>query len=102
MIILYLTCANSDEANKISQALLEARLVTCVRQSNVSSSYWWGNKINHDDEVLLMMESREDKFNAIEKVVTKLHSYDEYVLTAVPVLKTTPGVEQWIDETLDQ
>lgn len=85
MVILYLTCANEDEAKTISRALLEARLIACARRSPVSSSYWWDGKINQD----------------IEKVVTKLHSYDEYVLTAVPVLKTTPGVRQWLNETLN-
>lgn len=101
MVILYLTCANEDEAKTISGALLEARLIACARRSPVNSSYWWDGKINQDDEILLMMESIEDNFDDIEKVVTKLHSYDEYVLTAVPVLKTTPGVRQWLNETLN-
>lgn len=99
-MILYLTCANEVEANTIATALLEAKLVACVRQSQISSSYWWDSKINHDNEVLLMMESSEDKFDDIEKAVAKLHSYDEFVLTAIPVLKTTPGVEQWLSNTL--
>ena len=97
MIILYLTCADTGEAKKIGDALLKARLVSCVRSNPVSSSYWWGGKINHDEEVLLMMESLEEKFDAVEEVVTKLHSYDEYVLTAVEVRKTTPGVHKWLD-----
>lgn len=100
MIILYLTCVNEDEAKTIGMALLEEKLVTCVRRSQVSSSYRWDGKINHDDEVLLMMESLEEHFDAIEAVVTKLHSYDEYVLTAVPVAQTTPGVHKWLSDTL--
>ncbi len=100
MIILYLTCADEDEAKKIGNALLEEKLVACVRRSRVSSSYWWDGKINHANEVLLMMESLEEKFDAIEAIVTRLHSYDEYVLTAVAVNKTTAGVLQWLDSTL--
>lgn len=100
MIILFLTCANANEAKTISKALLESKLVACVRQSSVSSSYWWDNKIQNDDEVLLMIESVEEKFDEIEAVVTKLHSYDEYVLTAVQVLRTTPGVEKWLKDVI--
>jgi hypothetical protein len=48
------------------------------------------------------MESLEEKFDDIEKIVTQLHSYDEYVLTTVPVLKTTSGVHTWLDETLNK
>ncbi len=100
MIILFLTCANAEEAKTISHALLESKLIACVRQSPVSSSFWWENKIQTDEEVLLMMESIEEKFDQIETKVTELHSYDEYVLTAVQVLRTTPGVEKWLKGTI--
>jgi periplasmic divalent cation tolerance protein len=100
MIILYLTCANEDEAVKISDTLLKEKLIACSRRFQISSSYWWDGKINNDGEILLMMESLEEKFEAIEAMVTKLHSYDEYVLTAIPVIKTTPGVLKWLNDTL--
>jgi len=100
MIILFLTCANAAEGRSISNALLERKLAACVRQSSVDSSYWWDNKIQKDDEVLLMIESVEEKFDEIEAVVTKLHSYDEYVLTAVQVLRTTPGVEKRLKDII--
>lgn len=100
MVILYLTCADDSEAEKIATALLEAKLVACARRSLVSSSYWWDGEIQHARETLLMMESIEEKFDAIKKVVAKHHSYDEFVLTMTPVTKTTPGVEKWLKETL--
>lgn len=100
MTILYLTCANKTEADVIGTALLEAKLVACVRQIPVSSSYWWNGAINHDDEVLLMMESVEEKFDEVDKMVAGLHSYDQYVLTSVAVSKTTAGVENWLNDIL--
>jgi len=102
MVILYLTCANGTEAKTIANALLETQLIACARRSSVSSSYWWDGQIHHDEEVLLMMESLEEKFSEIEVIVTKLHSYKEYVLTMIPVLKTTPGVHKWLDSTLEK
>ena len=102
MIILYLTCANDIEAAKITDALLQARLVTCVRRMNVSSTYWWNDTINKDEEVLLMMEGVQEKFDGIEAVVAGLHSYEEFVLTAVDVLRTTPGTEKWLNDALEQ
>ena len=100
MIILYLACADDDEAKAIGQALLEAKLIVCARRFPIQSSYWWAGKIQNDDEVLLMMESLEEKFSEIEAIVTKLHSYKEYVLTMETVDKTTPGVEQWLEEVI--
>ena len=99
MIIVYLTCANDAEAKNISQTLLGAKLIACARRAPVSSSYWWSGKINHDHEVLLMMETIEEKFDDINKMVGEIHSYEEHVMTAVSVFKTTAGVEQWLKET---
>lgn len=100
MIIFYLTCTDNDEATRIANELLENKLIACARRSSINSTYWWDGKIQSDDEVLLMMESVEEKFDAIEKKVTELHSYDQFVLTAVPVVRTTPGVEKWLGEVL--
>lgn len=100
MVILYLTCADDDEAKRIANTLLEAKLIACARRSPVSSSYWWDGEINHADEVLLVMESVASKFEEIQAVITKLHSYDGFVLTMTPVEKTTPGVEKWLEESL--
>ncbi len=101
MIILYLTCSDKKEADTIGTALLEARLVACVKQSHVSSTYLWNKKLNQDEEILLTMESIIEKFDDIEEAVNKLHSYDQHVLTAVQSIKTSPGVETWLKESLD-
>jgi len=100
MIILYLTCASPKEADDITKALLADKLVACVRQAAVDSSFWWEGKIDHDHEVLLMMESIEDKFDAIEAKISELHSYDQFVLTSVKVDRTTAGVEEWLGEAI--
>lgn len=98
MVILYLTCASNDEAKKIALALLDAKLAACIRRLPVESDYWWDDNIQHDSEVLLMIESKEEKFDEINALVEKLHSYKDYVLTAVPVVRTTPGVLTWIND----
>lgn len=101
LITLFLTCADQAEATKITRALLEKRLAACIKQMPVHSTFHWEGEIQESDEVLLLIESAEEKFDAINKVVEQLHSYKEYVLTAVPIVKTTPGVMQWVKEVCD-
>lgn len=98
--ILFLTCANNTEADGISAALLESKLVFCVKKQPVSSSFLWKGKINSSDEVLLIMDSLEHNFKKIDKVVSMLHSYDTYVLIALPVTQTTKNVENWVKDEL--
>jgi periplasmic divalent cation tolerance protein len=100
MTILFLTCANAKEANNISKTLLEKRLIACARKIPVSSSFWWKGKVDRADEAMLMMESVEEKFGEIETEVKKLHSYETFVLTTIPVGRSSSGVQEWLKESL--
>lgn len=98
--ILFLTCTNRKEADKITQTLLKKHLVVCVKKIPISSSFWWEGKIDHTQEILLMMESEESKFSEAEKEVRKIHSYKTFVLVSLPISKTSKGVKDWLEKEL--
>jgi periplasmic divalent cation tolerance protein len=98
--ILFLTCANSEDADTIAQSLLEKKLVFCVKKLPVSSSFLWQRKIDHSDEVLLMMDSVEENFEKIKTEVAKHHSYKTFVLLACPISHTTKDVKEWMKKEL--
>jgi periplasmic divalent cation tolerance protein len=100
LITLFLTCANVQEAKKISDKLLDEKLAACVRQTDVNSDFLWKGKKEHGKEVLLIIDSTEDKFDGIEAAVKRLHSYDVFVLTAYLVIKTSSGVKEWMRESI--
>lgn len=100
MILIYLTCKDNEEANKISESFLKKRLVACAKKLPVESKFWWEGKIDNTNEVMVMFETVEDKFEAIEKEVDRLHSYDTPMLFSVTVSKTTDKVEAWLKEEI--
>ncbi len=98
--ILLLTCANTEEADKIAKTLLEKKLVVCVKKTSVSSSFLWKGTIDTSEEVLLIMDSIEENFTSIETEIRKIHSYETFVLVSLPVSQTSQGVEAWMKEEL--
>ena len=100
LITLFLTCTNEQEAKKISKKLLEAKLAVCIRRTNVSSNFIWKGKIDHAQEVLLIIESIQEKFDEIEAVIKPLHSYETFVLSSYPIAKTSAGVQEWVKESI--
>jgi uncharacterized protein involved in tolerance to divalent cations len=48
----------------------------------------------------MMIESLDDKFAAIEATIRQLHSYETFVLEALPVYRASKGVEKWVQEVL--
>lgn len=99
-ILLFLTCANNQEADKISDALLDKHLVVCVKKNNVSSSFLWKGKKDKAEEVLLIMDSKESLFTKIEEEIKKIHSYETPVLVSVAVNQFSLGIDQWVKEEL--
>lgn len=100
VVILLLTCKNRPEAKKICRTLLEKKLIVCSKLMSVSSSYLWKKKIESSSEMLVLMESVDQKFSEIESTIASLHSYTTFTLFAVPSLMTTSSVQQWMEEEL--
>ncbi|MCL2037398.1 divalent-cation tolerance protein CutA [Candidatus Saccharibacteria bacterium] len=97
---LYLTCEDRPEADKITQTLLEKHLIACAKFLPVDCKFWWKEAITCGKEILVIMESRLDLFNEIEKVITPLHSYETFVLEAIPVSRVSKKATEWMNEQL--
>src|SRR3989338_9254644 len=100
--LLFLTCANQAEADKIAQSLLEKRLAVCVKKTPVNSDFLWQGKIDHASEILLMMDSSEELFDQVEQEVKRLHSYDTPNLVSVLVSHSSAGIPEWMKQELKQ
>ena len=97
---LWLTCKDAREADEIAKKLLNLRLIACAKQIPVVSDYRWQGKIEHEEEVILIMEGRLDLFDQIEAAVRKLHSYNTFVLSAIPIIRLSRGSKKWLEAEL--
>lgn len=97
-IMITTTFNNKDEANKISELLLKERLVSCCQLSNITSSYNWKGKIEHEEEYLLQMKSKKELYNQIEKIILENHSYETPQLVAYDIIDGYKEYLNWIGE----
>jgi uncharacterized protein involved in tolerance to divalent cations/enamine deaminase RidA (YjgF/YER057c/UK114 family) len=89
------TCGSADEAAAIGQRLVEGGLAACVLSVPVASVYEWDHQVQHDDEVLLLVKTRAERFAEVAEVVTTMHSYDLPAITMVP-MSGTAGYLDWV------
>jgi periplasmic divalent cation tolerance protein len=100
-IVVFTTCANKEEAQKISRALVEKRLAACVNiLPQVESLFWWEGKVDSAQEFLLVIKSRAERFGKICALVKSLHSYEVPEIISLPVSEGHQPYLQWIDESL--
>jgi periplasmic divalent cation tolerance protein len=100
LLLTFLTCADQKEADTIAAALLQKRLIACAKMMPISSTFMWEGTVQSSHEILLMMETEESKFSLIEQEVKKLHSYNQFVLTATPTVHASAGVAEWIADSI--
>lgn len=98
--LLFLSCNNIKEADKISHKLLNKKLIVCAKKISINSSYLWENKIESAQEVLLIMDTIEGNFEKIDKEVKKLHSYKTYTLLMTKVDKLNNKALKWLQGNL--
>ena len=90
--LLFLSCKNIKEADSISIQLLKEKLIVCTKKISIDSSYLWKNKIESNQEVLLIMDSIEKNFEKIDKEVKKIHSYKTYTLFMTNINKANKEI----------
>lgn len=95
----YLTCDESQK-EQLAQALVEAKLIVCAKFVPVDAMYWWNGAIERATEALVMMEGPSGNFAKIEQGIAKIHSYDTFVLTQVPMENINNDAQQWIRNEL--
>ena len=76
MTLVYITCKDSKEAEKISQRLLRKRIIACANIFPINSIYWWKGKITKSDEYVMIAKTSNKNFKKLESEVKKIHSYE--------------------------
>ncbi len=96
-----MTCGDAKEASRIANTLLVKHLVACTKQFPITADFRWQGTINKSKEVLLVMDSRTDLFEKVEKEVAKIHSYDTFVLLATQIVRISKSARLWLEKELN-
>ena len=95
--VLYVTTDKLDEAWRIGETLVAERLVAC---SNVlpgmQSCYRWEGKLEHANECVLILKTREALVERVVARVRELHSYAVPCVVSLPVLGGNPEYLDWV------
>lgn len=100
MILIYVVCTDQKEAVEISKAILNLRLCACTNiLPGMTSYYFWPpteRNLVEDSEVVLLIKTLESKYEEIESVVLKLHSYENPSIFSIKVEKVSGQYLNWL------
>jgi periplasmic divalent cation tolerance protein len=94
-IVVFVTTGSEKEGEKIAQALLKEKLAACVNiVPGLKSMFRWKGKISTQEEVLLMIKTKDRLFEKLKKRIIELHSYEVPEIIALGILA---GYEKYLD-----
>lgn len=96
------TAGSEEEAERISQALVERRLAACVQVIGpIASTYRWQGEVEQAREWLCQIKTEACRYGELEAAIRELHSYEEPEIVATPIVAGSKGYLEWIGESLN-
>lgn len=90
---LILTTVDKD-AEQIAETLVTEKLAACVNILPINSVYRWQDKIEKTEEKLLLIKTKDDPTETINKI-KEIHPYD---LPVIETINAESNAEEWIKE----
>lgn len=99
-IIVFCTCPDQQIAESISHHLVSEGLAACVNiLPGIRSCYLWQGEVETDNELLLVMKTRSDCYQALQAAILNLHPYELPEVIAVPIDRGLPAYLDWISKS---
>lgn len=99
--VVLVTAPDESVAKAVADAALNGRLAACVSiMPGLRSIYRWKGEIHDEGELLLIMKTRADKFDALAEAVRAAHSYEVPEIIATPITNGNPAYLEWINENV--
>ncbi len=96
MEIIYVTLNNNEETKKIGMRLLNENLANCVNYFPITCIYKYEGEITEEPEVVLIIKTRDGKYDEIERVIKEEIDYDNFI-GQLNVDRVNSNFESWLN-----
>ena len=94
VLVILVTVVNQEEAVRIGEQLVNAKLAACASVvPGIQSIYRWKGKVTKAREVLLILKSTKPRYRALEKAIKALHTYE---IPEIIALQVKEGLDRYI------
>jgi periplasmic divalent cation tolerance protein len=100
-LVVLSTVGSAEDAERLARELVERRLAACVNVvPGLVSIYRWQGRVERDEERLLVIKTRGERFEALREALVALHPYEVPEILALPVAAGSQPYLDWLDDSL--
>ena len=100
-IIILTTVSSKEEGNEIASKLIENKLAACVNiLPKMTSIYRWRNKINKEDEFLLLIKTAECLEQEVYDFIKDNHSYEVPEIITLDIKNIDKKYSEWLNSCI--
>jgi periplasmic divalent cation tolerance protein len=97
LILAYATAPDLETAERISNTLVEEKLIACANLlPGMKSIYRWQEKMEKTDEVALLFKTRQALWPDLCSRYRELHPYDTPCLMEIPLERVLDAYKAWL------
>ncbi len=100
-ILILCTINDKSAAVSIAKVLVEKGLIACANIiPNTNSIYKWDGEVQTDEELLMVMKSKDAHFERVKNEIEMLHPYEVPEVISIPLKFGSEAYLNWIDSVL--
>ncbi len=100
-IIILTTVSSMNEGESIAAKLVDKKLAACVNIiPQITSIYQWKNKINRDDEFLLIIKAVDYLEHDVYDIIRVNHSYEVPEIITLDIKNIDKKYSEWLNSIL--
>jgi periplasmic divalent cation tolerance protein len=95
--VVLTTTDREEHAERIVDAVLEARLAACLQLMPIKSCYVWEGRIARDNEVLMLIKAKSTDYDALAACIRAAHTYEVPEIVRLDIAAGDKSYLDWIE-----
>ena len=97
-LVVLCTVGKVEDAEWMAREVVERHLAACVNVlPPMTSVYRWKGEIERNEEVLMVIKTTADRFDALREAILSMHNYDLPEVIAIQITAGHAPYLAWLD-----